>query len=142
MVQHSGVSPGGGLAPGTHSPGSALPAAMHPVDEHSAAEHSNGMLHNEASFTETDHAPVTPPTLGKLSVSVDTQATQAQSRSWFGYFLGYQASTTADTGAAEAPQAAAPTTASDAAADIRRYSSRGNDPPEAEKSAADNVRIC
>ena len=124
------------MSPSALSPGSALQGAMQPDG---VGDHSNGTLRNEASLTETDGAPVTPPTLGKLkaTVSLDTQAAKAQSRSWFWYFLGYQASAAA---AAETTTAVGATTAPDAAADLRQYTSAGADLPAPEKNAANNVR--
>ena len=125
------------MSPGSHSPGSALPATMQPAEGRLAAEHSNGVLRNEASFAETDGAPITPPTLGKQkgTVSMDTQA--AQSRSWFGFFLGYQATTTSGTATPQAP-ATAP---SEAAAIVRQHTTGSMDLPAPENHESNNVRV-
>ena len=139
IAQHSVMSPSAGMSPGSHSPGSALPATMQPAEGRLAAEHSNGVLQNEASFAETDGAPITPPTLGKQKVTVSMNTQSAQSRSWFGFFLGYQASTASGITTADAP-ATAP---SEAAAIVTQHTSESMDlpVPAPEKHAPNNVRV-
>jgi hypothetical protein len=118
---------------------------MHPINAEDPEDAqlpeapSNGVLYPEASFREhhADEQPITPPVLGKAEEPAEVHA--VQSRSWFGFFLGYSS-----TSAADAESAAAQVTASDAAADIRSYSSRGAElpVPPADALTASIVRFC
>lgn len=149
----------GAASPNHHNHTYAPPAAAAAVFPQPPPPPPHLLGEGGGSFVDPGSTPITPPALNSPPQPPSAPKPEASTRSWFGFFLGYSAPENAQsaddkvgvlgaTGGGSGSGSAAgghlggvETTAADAAADLRRYSSRGLEPtPEGGSATPPTVR--